>query len=179
MLIAAGLLTILIRARGLSFPSTWLEWKPLVVIGALNSAVPYTLNFRGETQQNEQSLAVTVKNLRDGYGRAAFRTTFNDFRSYRRMEMFIHAEGDLLRDNEVSAFIRVGSDNQDNYYEYNLPLKITTPGSRDPNVIWPEQNRLDIDINLFKIAKTARNNAVLNGQPWPINVPAIPVRPMA
>ncbi|NEU10210.1 cell surface protein SprA [Flavihumibacter sp. R14] len=128
-------------------------------------------NFRGETQQNEQSLAVTVKNLRDGYGRAAYRTTFNDFRSYRRMEMFIHAEGDLVGDNEVSAFIRVGSDNQDNYYEYNLPLKITTPGSRDPNVIWPEQNRLDIDINLFKIAKTARNNAVLNGQPWPINVP--------
>ncbi|HUH33371.1 MAG TPA: cell surface protein SprA, partial [Daejeonella sp.] len=130
-------------------------------------------NFRGESRQNEQSLAVNVRNLRDGYGRAAFRTTFNDFRSYRRMEMFIHAEGDLLRDNDVSAFIRIGTDNQDNYYEYDLPLKVTNPGSRDPSAIWPEQNRLDVEIQLFQIAKTARNNALLNGQPWPINIPFI------
>ena len=128
-------------------------------------------NFRGETQQNEQSLAVNVKNLRDGYSRAAFRTTFNDFRSYRRLEMFIHAEGDLLRDNDVSAFIRLGADNQDNYYEYDLPLKVTTAGSRDPAAIWPEQNRVNLEIRLFQVAKIARNNAQLNGAPWPINVP--------
>ena len=128
-------------------------------------------NFRGESQQNEQSLAVNVKNLRDGYSRAAFRTTFNDFRSYRRLEMFIHAEGDLLRDNDVSAFIRLGADNQDNYYEYDLPLKVTTAGSRDPEAIWPEQNRVNLEIRLFQLAKIARNNAQLNGAPWPINVP--------
>lgn len=130
-------------------------------------------NFRGETRQNEQSLAVNVRNLRDGYGRAAYRTTFNDFRSYRRMEMFIHAEGELLRDNDVSAFVRIGTDNQENYYEYDMPLKVTNPGSRDPSAIWPEQNRLDVEISLFQIAKTARNNANLNGQPWPINVPFV------
>ena len=128
-------------------------------------------NFRGESQQNEQSLAVNVKNLRDGYSRAAFRTTFNDFRSYRRLEMFIHAEGDFLRDNDVSAFIRLGADNQDNYYEYDLPLKVTTAGSRDPEAIWPEQNRVNLEIRLFQLAKIARNNAQLNGAPWPINVP--------
>ena len=33
-------------------------------------------NFRGETQQNEQSLTLTVKNLKDGYGRAAFKTAY-------------------------------------------------------------------------------------------------------
>src|SRR5690606_9839544 len=34
-------------------------------------------NFRGDTRQNEQSLSLKVKNLRDGYTRAAFRTTLN------------------------------------------------------------------------------------------------------
>ncbi|HEY0895271.1 MAG TPA: cell surface protein SprA [Sphingobacteriaceae bacterium] len=128
-------------------------------------------NFRGDTRQNEQSLALNVKSLRDGYGRAAFRTTFNDFRSYRRMEMFIHAEGEQLRDNEVSAFIRIGTDNQDNYYEYEIPLRVTNSGSRDPWAIWPDQNKLDVELRLFQAAKTERNNAILNGQPWPVNVP--------
>ncbi|MEO8794423.1 MAG: cell surface protein SprA, partial [Daejeonella sp.] len=130
-------------------------------------------NFRGDTRQNEQSLAVTVKNVRDGYGRAAFRTTVNDFRAYRRLEMFIHAEGDQLRDNDVDAFVRVGTDNQDNYYEYELPLKVTNPGSRDPFAIWPDENKIDLDIRLFQEAKIARNQAVLNGQPYPINIPFV------
>ncbi|HEY0896356.1 MAG TPA: cell surface protein SprA, partial [Sphingobacteriaceae bacterium] len=128
-------------------------------------------NFRGDTRQNEQSLALNVKTLRDGYGRAAFRTTYNDFRSYRRIEMFVHAEGDQLRDNDVAAFLRVGPDNQDNYYEYEVPLKVTNPGSRDPYAIWPDQNKMDIEVRLFQVAKTARNNAQLNGMPWPVNVP--------
>ncbi|WP_423147419.1 cell surface protein SprA [Rubrolithibacter danxiaensis] len=128
-------------------------------------------NFRGDTRQNEQSLAVNVKNLRDGYARAAFRTTYNDFRSYKHLEMFIHAEGDQVRDDEISAIVRIGTDNQDNYYEYEIPLKITNPGSRDPYVIWPDANKLDVELAKFQQAKTARNIAFLNGQPWPMNVP--------
>ncbi|HEY0897583.1 MAG TPA: cell surface protein SprA, partial [Sphingobacteriaceae bacterium] len=128
-------------------------------------------NFRGDTRQNEQSLALNVRSLRDGYGRAAFRNTFNDFRSYRRIEMFVHAEGEQLRDRDVSAFLRIGTDNQDNYYEYEVPLKVTNPGSRDPYAIWPDENRMDIEVRLFQEAKAARNNAQLNGQPWPVNVP--------
>ncbi|MES3019796.1 MAG: cell surface protein SprA [Bacteroidota bacterium] len=130
-------------------------------------------NFRGESRQNEQSLALTVRNLRDGYGRAAFRTTYNDFRSYKRLEMFIHAEGDQARDNDLRAFLRVGTDNQDNYYDYDIPLKITPAGSSDPATIWPSQNKIDVQLSLFQAAKTARNNAIVNGQPWPINRPFI------
>ncbi|HEY1005950.1 MAG TPA: cell surface protein SprA, partial [Sphingobacteriaceae bacterium] len=130
-------------------------------------------NFRGDTRQNEQSLALNVRSLRDGYGRAAFRNTFSDFRSYRRIEMFIHAEGEELRDRDVSAFLRIGTDNQDNYYEFEVPLKVTNPGSRDPYAIWPDENKMDIEVRLFQEAKTARNNAQLNGQPWPVNVPFI------
>lgn len=132
-------------------------------------------NYRGDTRLNEQSLSVTVKNLRDGYSRAGFKTAYSDFRSYKHLEMFVHAEAvnnKTLNDRDVSAFLRIGTDNQDNYYEYSMPLKVTPPGTSDPDAIWPEANRMDIDLVLFQNAKLARNEARLaNGQAWPINVP--------
>ncbi len=132
-------------------------------------------NYRGDTRQNEQSLSVTIKNLKDGYGRAAFKTGFNDFRSYKHLEMYIHAEAlgsSNLRDNDLSAFLRIGTDNQDNYYEYTQPLKVTLPGTSDPYGIWPEQNKMDITLEFFQKAKLARNNAKTStGAPWPINIP--------
>lgn len=132
-------------------------------------------NYQGDTRLNEQSLSVTIKNLRDGYGRAAFKTGVNDFRSYKHLEMYVHAEAlgtSVLRDNDLSAFIRVGTDNQDNYYEYAQPLKVTQPGTNDPYAIWPDQNKIDIELELFQKAKLARNNAKTGtGAPWPINIP--------
>lgn len=128
-------------------------------------------NFRGDTRQNEQSLSVVVKNLRDGYARAAYKTTLNDVRSYKRLQMYIHAEGDQLKDGDVNAFIRIGTDYQDNYYEYEIPTKVTNPGSKDPELIWPQENRINVEFRLFQLAKTARNNDMSTGQPWPINVP--------
>lgn len=134
-------------------------------------------NYRGDTRQNEQSLSVIVKRLRDGYGRATFKTAINDFRSYKRLEMYIHLEAignSALNDNDVSAFLRIGTDNQDNYYEYNQPLKVTRPGTSDPYAIWPDANKMDIQLELFQKAKIARNNAtVAGGAPWPINVPFV------
>ncbi|WP_316798758.1 cell surface protein SprA [Pedobacter frigidisoli] len=132
-------------------------------------------NYRGDTRLNEQSLSVTVKSLKDGYSRAAFKTAYSDFRSYKHLEMYVHAEAvnnQTLATNDVSAFLRIGTDNIDNYYEYVMPLQVTAPGTSDPDAIWPEANRMDIDLTLFQNAKLARNDARLsNGQPWPINVP--------
>jgi cell surface protein SprA len=132
-------------------------------------------NYRGDTKQNEQSLSLIVSNLRDGYGRAAFKTGTNDFRSYKRLEMFVHLESEgttLLNDGDLSAFLRIGTDNQDNYYEYNQPLIVTQPNTSNPYAIWPDRNKLDIDLELFQKAKIARNNAKLpGGQAWPVNVP--------
>lgn len=128
-------------------------------------------NVNGNTKLNEQSLSLNFKGLRDGYSRAAFKLFNNDLRSYKRMQMFIHAEGDLLHDNDVSAFIRLGIDYQDNYYEYEIPLKVTPNNTSDPNSIWPTVNELDVQLSLLTNAKLARNNAKLNGQPWPLTVP--------
>lgn len=134
-------------------------------------------NYRGDTRQNEQSLAVTIKNLKDGYGRAAFKTAINnDFRSYKRLEMYIHLEqvgnSDDLQNNDLHAFLRIGTDNQDNYYEYNMPLRVTPFFTSDPYAIWPDENKMDIHLELFQKAKTARNAArTPAGLPWPINIP--------
>src|SRR5690606_32470565 len=91
---------------------------------------------------NEQALSLDVKRLRDGYGRGAYRTSANDFRAYKRIEMFIHAEQHTdpalmgLRDDDLRGFLRIGTDGQHNYYEYSIPLKVTHPGAKDEESIW-------------------------------------------
>ncbi|MDN5287317.1 MAG: sprA [Mucilaginibacter sp.] len=116
-------------------------------------------NLQTDTKLNEQSLALTVKSLRDGYSRAAFKTFSNDLRSYKRLQMFVHAEGDQLKDNDLNAFIRLGVDYQDNYYEYQVPLKVTAPGTRDPDAIWPTANSIDLELDLLTRAKLKRNHS--------------------
>ncbi|HVS94439.1 MAG TPA: cell surface protein SprA [Mucilaginibacter sp.] len=128
-------------------------------------------NLQTVTQLNEQSLSLNFTNLRDGYSRAAFKPFNNDLRRYKRIQMFIHAEGSELKNNDVDAFVRLGVDFTDNYYEYEIPMAVTQPGTADPNTIWPASNQLDIALSLFTNAKLARNAAKLNGQPWPLNVP--------
>lgn len=149
---------------------------PYVVPPGIQRQKDYT-NYQNNTQLNEQSLTLTVKNLRDGYGRATFKTAYSDFRSYKRLEMFIHLEAvgnSVVNDRDLSAFLRIGTDNQDNYYEYNQPLVVTQPGTSNPYSIWPDQNKMDIQLELFQKAKLARNNArTSTGQLWPPNIPFV------
>ncbi|MEO7215843.1 cell surface protein SprA [Mucilaginibacter sp.] len=145
---------------------------PYVVPPGINRQRNYN-NLQTDTKLNEQSLSLKVTNLRDGYSRAAFRTFFNDLRSYKKIQMFIHAEGDLLKDNDVNAFIRLGVDYQDNFYEYEVPLAVTQPGTRDAAAIWPAGNELNLQLDLLTSAKLARNNAKLNGLPWPFTTPFV------
>ncbi|MGQ0826809.1 MAG: T9SS outer membrane translocon Sov/SprA [Bacteroidota bacterium] len=70
---------------------------------------------------NEQSLSLTVCNLEDGKSRAAFKNTDLDVRSYKKLKMYVHAEGpankaEVLNHNDLSVFIRLGTDYTDNYY---------------------------------------------------------------
>ena len=83
--------------------------------------------------------------------------------------MEAHAEaitGVLLENNELVAFIRLGTDYQDNYYEYEVPLKLTPPGrydndsESDRRIVWPEDNKFEIVLDLFTELKQARNRAM-------------------
>jgi cell surface protein SprA len=143
---------------------------PYVVPPGITRQVDYN-NIQANTKLNEQSLSLKVTDLRDGYSRAAFRLFNNDLRKYKTLQMFIHAEGTQLRDNDLSAFIRLGVDYVDNYYEYEIPLKITQPGTSSPASIWPDVNELNLQLSLLTTAKLARNNAKYQGKPWPLTLP--------
>ncbi|HEY4326322.1 MAG TPA: cell surface protein SprA [Mucilaginibacter sp.] len=145
---------------------------PYVVPPGINRQIDYS-NLQANTKLNEQSLSLVVTNLNDGYSRSAFRLFNNDLRKYKRLQMFIHAEGSQLKNNDLSAFVRLGADYTDNYYEYELPLQITQPGTKDPAAIWPAANELDLQLSLLTDAKLARNGAKFNGKPWPVNKPFV------
>ena len=83
--------------------------------------------------------------------------------------MFVHAEClpqfDPIEDDEISCFIRLGSDLKNNYYEYEIPLSLTPEGvyndksTEDRLKVWMEKNMFDFPLSVFTDAKSARNRA--------------------
>ncbi len=120
-------------------------------------------------QINEQALTMKVVDLPDGDARAVYKSTSYDLRQFNNLQMFIHAEdvfssGDL-RQGDITAFIRLGSDFTENYYEYEMPIEITPWGvGKDTNAIWPEANRMFIYLDSLVALKQERNMAVRHGQ---------------
>ena len=112
-----------------------------------------------QRQQNEQSLVLKVCDLKDGDSRATYKTSDLDLRTYKRIKMFVHAEGeqDDLNEGNLSCFLRLGTDFTANYYEYEIPLKPTVHGATNANDIWPSQNEIDIAFEIFQQAKQDRN----------------------
>ncbi|GAB2528685.1 T9SS outer membrane translocon Sov/SprA [Rufibacter soli] len=111
-------------------------------------------------RQNEQSLQLCVENLRDSFSKAVYKNVSQDMLIYKRLKMYVHAQSPSgTRDNEVNAFVRIGTDFTQNYYEYSIPLKMTPQGSRDPYQIWNEQNFIDVAFEEFVKLKSRRNQA--------------------
>ena len=111
--------------------------------------------------QNEQALSINVVNLKEGDGRAVFKSFNHDLRQYKKLSMFYHAESlkgySVVRDGELYAIIRLGNDYINNYYEIKYPLKITQFGTTDERIIWPEENELSIDLSALILLKNERN----------------------
>jgi cell surface protein SprA len=133
---------------------------------------------------NEQAISYKICNLLDGDARAAYKTTDFDFRDYKKLKMFIHAEKTEatgnIKDGDITAFVRLGSDFTTNYYEYEIPLILTpweTPATAG-DIIWPSLNNMDIDLALLVSTKQARNEALNRGllssvtTPYTISDPA-------
>ncbi len=103
-------------------------------------------------QLNEQSMSFKTCNLVDGDARAAYKTAEFDFRQFKRLKMFVHAEQSIrsqnLKTGDLTIFMRVGSDFTENFYEYEIPLSFTPWGTRvdNPDAIWPESNAFDIEL---------------------------------
>ncbi len=127
------------------------------------------------TENNEQALAMTLNNMSTGDAKCVYKNTTLDLRNYRRLQMFAHANAfeqnvTNLTDNQLALFIRLGSDYKSNYYEYEIPLKLTPQGLydkyslRDCALVWPEENMLDINLSVFTALKRERNKAKSEGR---------------
>ena len=118
-------------------------------------------------QQNEQSVTLKVTNLPQDKVRAIYKNISVDLRRYKELKMFLHAEPVIVNgvdDDELTAIIRLGTDLNDNFYQIEIPLKISTYGSLAPLDVWPEANNLDATLEKLGKIKLARDvaNAPIN-----------------
>jgi len=122
--------------------------------------------------QNEASLSMVIENLQDNDSKAVYKLLNLDMRRFKQLEMFIHANSLLersdIQDDQINAFIRIGSDFDENYYEYEMPLKITPAGAYDNNsgsdklIVWPEANKMQVDLEKLRETKAQRNRVGAN-----------------
>jgi cell surface protein SprA len=130
----------------------------------------------GTVLENEQSLSLSTCNMLPKDARGAFKTSQFDIRNYKNMQLFVHAEAPSapqMNDGDVSCFVRFGTDLTNNYYEYEIPLKITrgnitkaTPGA--DKLIWPDENFIDLELDRLYQLKIDRQNAS-----WPMSAPFV------
>ncbi len=126
-------------------------------------------------QLNEQAMTIKVIDLADGDARAVYKNVYLDVRKYLKMQMFVHVESLVdkpeIKDGDVSIFVRLGTDYKNNYYEYEVPLKVTPPGyysgdneeSPDRYIVWPEENDINILFEDLTKVKENRNELIRLG----------------
>lgn len=125
-------------------------------------------------QLNEQSMVMRVRQLSGRDSRASYKVMQMDFRQYKRLQMWVHAEElpqlhndhTEIEDEDLALFVRLGSDYNDNFYEYELPLYLTPAGyytddgenGANREKVWPLDNQLDFPLELLTTLKLKRNN---------------------
>jgi len=114
--------------------------------------------------QNEQSLSLRIsgeKGLEENDARAVFKNVSVDMRQFKKLKMFLHAESlpneIAIVDNQLTGFIRIGNDFTQNFYQIEIPLKVTLPsgsvgtncGKLSAETVWPAENEIDLSLELL------------------------------
>jgi cell surface protein SprA len=113
--------------------------------------------------QNEQSLSMRISGggLEPLDGRGAFKNFNIDMRQYNNLKMFLHAEslpGEIeLKDDQLVAFMRIGADYSTDFYQIEIPLKVTAASSTgtancpptSADLVWPSDNEIDLALELL------------------------------
>jgi len=110
-----------------------------------------------ERQLNEQSIQLCVDNLEDKDARAAYKNVTADLINYGTVKMFFSASSIDAKDDELRGFIRFGTDFAANYYEIEVPLKISPPDAISAEEVWPVENEINISLNDLYQIKSLRN----------------------
>ena len=121
--------------------------------------------------QNEQSLSLRVYKkdpanvgaggLEENDARAVFKNVNVDMRQYKKLRMFLHAEPlqsdtDPLEDDEMVAFIRLGNDFTDNFYQIEMPLKVSSLNARAAEDVWLAENEIELPLALLSKIKSLK-----------------------
>ena len=125
-------------------------------------------------EANEQAMCMIARNLGGSEAKAVYKNCNYDMRQYKHLQMYVHANAlaeniTSTADGECSVFIRLGSDYRNNYYEYEVPLRLTPAGYYDTYsaqgclAVWPSENMVDINFDLFTNLKKQRNAQVSIG----------------
>ncbi len=109
-----------------------------------------------ERSLNEQSIQLCLEDLSDKNAQAAFKNVDMNLVNYGRIKMFLHAQSQSANNDDLTGFLRFGT-GFDNYYEIEVPLKITQPGTNDPNEIWPVENEINVPFSELYKLKSSRN----------------------
>src|SRR5690606_28912599 len=109
--------------------------------------------------------AVTPNGLKPEDSREVFKIVGNiDMRQYKKVRMSLHAEvlenvndASRLKDDEMVAFIRFGNDFTNNFYQVEIPLKVTEWGTTIAEEIWPLAYEIELQLELLTKLKLMRN----------------------
>ncbi len=115
-------------------------------------------------QLNEQAMALKVIDLGEGDAKAVYKNMGMDMMRYKTLRMDVHAEAikdHPLDNDELTLFLRIGSDNTNNYYEYEIPLQLTPPGfypsdDMGRESVWPASNRIELSLSWLQALKQRR-----------------------
>ncbi len=115
-------------------------------------------------EQNEQSMLLKVVDLKDGDARGVFKNMAIDMINYEKIEMYVHAESPNTStfNNEMTSFIRLGTDNSEHYYEIEVPLMLSDISNGSADEVWREENHFDIKFKDITAVKLARNKAAFD-----------------
>ncbi|WP_378185696.1 cell surface protein SprA [Aquimarina sp. W85] len=115
------------------------------------------LNNNTTIREDEQALALTVNGLQNNDARGVYKNFNVDMRQYENLEMFLHAENvpsnNTLGDNDLTAFVRMGNDFTDNFYQIEIPLKVSSRNDKAEDLVWPEANRLNLPLSALQDIK--------------------------
>nr|WP_262899712.1 cell surface protein SprA [Winogradskyella alexanderae] len=111
-------------------------------------------------RQNEQSLVLQACELEPEDSKGVFKNINVDMRQYKRLRMFLHAEaqeGSVLQEGELIAFIRMGNDFTDNFYQIEIPLlptELVDDGLTIEEQIWPRVNEINMPLAILQDIKS-------------------------
>ncbi|MFT5256688.1 MAG: cell surface protein SprA [Arenicella sp.] len=112
--------------------------------------------------QNEQSVTLKVNQLKPDEVRAIYKNISVDLRRFKQLKMFTHLQKNIgesnLNDGDITAIIRLGTDLNENFYQIEIPLTVSTSVTSAID-IWPEANNLDAFLETFGKVKLERNGA--------------------